>query len=136
MSIVSKHWVEKFLVGKEVRTISDLLDEVNLRLCAAIETDIPFLGWISCVETVLHGLRDDCIVFSCNFLDYLDHVRTVLQRLQNHGIKLKARKCKLFRRQVSYLSRIISSKGYYPDPKSTAAATSLADSLPKTVGDL
>ena len=96
------------------------------------------------METVLHGLRDnicipyldDCIVFSSNFLDHLDHVRTVLQRLRNHGIKLKARKCKLFRRQVSYLGRIISSKGYYPDPRGTAATTSLADSSPKTVGDL
>ena len=48
MSIVSKHWVEKFLVGKEVRSISDLLDEVDLKLCAANGTDIPFLGRISC----------------------------------------------------------------------------------------
>ena len=48
MLIVSKHWVEKFLVGKEVRPISDLLADVDLKLCAANGTDIPFLGWISC----------------------------------------------------------------------------------------
>ena len=63
-------------------------------------------------------------------------MRTVLQHLQNHGIKLKARKCKFFRRQVSYLSRIILLKGYHPDPKSTVAPRSLADSPPKTVGGL
>ena len=71
------------------------------------------------METVLHGLRDgicipyldDCTVFSSNFVDHLDHVRAVLQHFINYGIKLKARKCKLFRIQVSYLGRIISSKG-------------------------
>ena len=49
VSVVSKHWVETFLVEKDVRPISDLLDEVDLKLCAANGAHIPFLGWISCV---------------------------------------------------------------------------------------
>ena len=65
----------------------------------------------------------------------------LLMEQQSTDFGTLAAKCQLsvnIGRQVSYLGRIISSKVYkYPDPKSTAAATSLADSPPnKTVGDL
>ena len=96
------------------------------------------------MESCLHGLRDeivipyldDLIVFSSSFSEHLEHVTTVLRRLRSHGIKLKAGKCRLFKREVSYLGRIITADGYYPDPKSTTAVTQLADMEPKTIGDV
>ena len=44
---------------------------------------------------------DDLLVYSGNFEDHLKHVRVVLQRLKEYGIKIKASKRQLFKREIS-----------------------------------
>ena len=96
------------------------------------------------MENILRDLRDeivipyldDLIVFSKSFDDHIQHVRTVLQRLREHGIKLKAKKCDLFKREVRFLGRKISEDGYKMDDSNIKAVTSLLDQKPKTVGDV
>ena len=79
---------------------------------------------------------DDIIVFSKSFEEHVEHVRQVLRRLQSHGVKLKPGKSKLFRRQVSFLGRVVSENGYCIDPKVTDAVTRLKDSIPRTIGEV
>ena len=74
------------------------------------------------------------IVYSKTFSDHIDHIRQVLHCLRKHGIKLKAKKCKLFHRQVTYLGHIVSSSDYSPDLSNIAAVTELANETPTTVG--
>jgi len=79
------------------------------------------------VETVLTGLQwdihvclihlDDVIVFGKSFEDMLKNLSAVFERMQTAGLKLKARKCKLFSTEVEYLGHVVSKHGVATDPK-------------------
>ena len=79
---------------------------------------------------------DDVIVYSQSFDKHVEHVRKVLRRLKENGIKLKAEKCDMFKREVVYLGRIVSEEGYRVDPESTKALFKLRGYVPKTVGEV
>ena len=79
---------------------------------------------------------DDIIVFSKTFEDQVNNVRTVLQRLRSNGVRLKAKKCELFKQEVKYLGQIISADGYKPDLSNTDAITALAKNPPTMVKDV
>ena len=96
------------------------------------------------MEQILEGIRDDFVVpylddlliYSGNFSDHVEHIRAVLRRLREHGIKLKADKCQLFRNEVRYLGRIVSKDGYKMDNSNIAAMNVFKEHSPKTVGEL
>lgn len=96
-----------------------------------------------CMEECLEGLRDeicipyldDTLVFNRSFQDHVEDVIAVLQRLQQHGIKLKPSKCEIFKREVRYLGRIVSVDGGKMDPADTVAVRALKEKRPKTVGE-
>ena len=60
---------------------------------------------------------DDVIVFSTTFDEHVEHLRTVLRRLREHGVKFKQKKCKLFKREETFLGRVVSEEGYRIDPE-------------------
>ena len=76
---------------------------------------------------------DDVIAFSKSFEKDVEHVRKVLRLLRQQGIKLKPRKCKLFRREVCFLGSIVSRDGYRVDPSGITALASLAEKKPSTI---
>lgn len=96
------------------------------------------------MEECLVGLRDvicqpyldDNLVHSPSFEDHVDHLRTVLQRYQQHGVKLSPRKCEVFKRKVRFLGRLVSGDGYSMDPVEVASVQALKERVPTTVGDL
>ena len=79
---------------------------------------------------------DDIIVYSKTFEEHVDHIRQVLQRLRAHGIKLKPKKWKLFKRELNYHGQIVSASGYRSDPANVEAVLSLKKSNPCTVGEV
>ena len=63
-------------------------------------------------------------------------MRTVLRRLKAHGVKLKLKKCKFFEKEVVFLGRLVSERGYRIDSENANAVITLKDNPPKTVGDV
>ena len=51
---------------------------------------------------------DDIIVFSTTFEAHVEDLREVLRKLRQHGVKLKPRKCSLFKREVRFLGRMVT----------------------------
>ena len=96
------------------------------------------------MEGCLEDLHDECcvpylddvIIFSKSFDEHIKHVRKVLQRLKENGIKLKAKKGDLFKKEVKYLGQIVSQEGYHADPENIKPIVSLKERTPKTVGEV
>ena len=62
---------------------------------------------------------DDIIVCGKTFEEMVQHLDEVFSRLQQSGLKLKARKCHLFAKKVEFLGHIITEEGISTDPKKT-----------------
>ena len=54
---------------------------------------------------------DDLIVFSKSSEEHLEHLKLVLHRLRERGVKMKGRKCNFSKRKVKFLSTIVSEHG-------------------------
>ena len=76
------------------------------------------------MEAMLSGLLgksclvylDDVVVFGKSAQECLRNLVEVFGRLREYNLKLKPKKCKLFRQTVEYLGRIISPEGVSADP--------------------
>lgn len=96
------------------------------------------------MEECLVGLRDetclpyldDNLLHSKTFENHLDDLRKVLQRYQNHGVKLTPRKCELFKNQVRFLGRMVTKDGHTMDPADIAPAQALKQRTPTTIGEV
>ena len=81
------------------------------------------------MERVLGGLQwqiclvyiDDVIVFSETVEEHLASLSEIFTRLGQAGLKLKPKKCHLFRRRVKYLGHEVSAEGIATDPEKTSA---------------
>ena len=91
--------------------MENILDDYRDKICA------PYL--------------DDVIVYSVSFQDHVEHVRLIIQRLKEHGIKLKAEKCHLFNSEVKYLFRIMSEERYRIDPVNIEPILKLNNAMQK-----
>lgn len=77
------------------------------------------------MESVLAGLNwdiclvylDDIIIMGKSFEDMLHNLTKVFDRFQHAGLRLKAKKCHLFQRTVTFLGHVISEEGISTDPE-------------------
>ena len=59
---------------------------------------------------------DDIIIVGKTFLEALENLKDVFQRLREASLKLKPKKCSLFQTQVTYLGHVVSENGIACDP--------------------
>lgn len=68
------------------------------------------------IEKILQGIphtipfQDDIIITGKTDEEHLENIEKVLQRLEEHGLKVKKAKCKFFCPEVSYLGHRISRR--------------------------
>jgi hypothetical protein len=79
---------------------------------------VLFKDWKDkCVQLFL----DDLLIYSRSVNDHLEHLEMVFGRLRAVNLKLKPKKCNLFRMSVQYLCFVISGDGVQPDPSKISA---------------
>jgi hypothetical protein len=59
---------------------------------------------------------DDILVYSKNKKEYKGHLRIVLQRLCDHQLYAKYKKCEFWLGEVPFLGHVISSEGICVNP--------------------
>ena len=89
-------------------------------------TDIPI--------DVAQAYLDDLPTGGKDFKDYLRNLELVLSRLSDHGLKVSAKKCELFKERVDYLGHSVGRDGISPLVKNLTAI--LEFPIPKTVKQL
>ena len=68
---------------------------------------------------------DDMLIFSETMEEHIQHLRLVLDKLKEAGLKLKPSKCSFVRESVDYLGHVITSEGLSPNPARIDAVQSL-----------
>lgn len=79
------------------------------------------------IERTLSGLQwnvavlylDDIIVYGKSFDEHLENLKKVLDRLDGANLRLKAKKCSFFKKEVSFLGYVVSETGIKTDPAKT-----------------
>ena len=64
---------------------------------------------------------NDVLVFSRTLDEHLQHLKLVISRLQNAGLKLKPSKCYFIRKEVEYLGHLVTPKGLKTNPRLVSA---------------
>ena len=76
-----------------------------------MERVLQGIAWSECLVYL-----DDILVFGPDFGTTLARLESVLDRLGEAGLKLKAKKCQLFQEEIPFLSHIVSAAGIGADP--------------------
>ena len=75
-----------------------------------MELVLAGLQWKSCLVYL-----DDVIIVGSTFDEHLTHLRAVLNRIRDAGLKLKPAKCNFCCQQVDFLGHVVSASGVQPD---------------------
>lgn len=86
---------------------------IAFRLCISPAT------YARVINQVLRGLTwrvvlaflDDILVLRKTKRGHLDYLKVVFRRFREYGLKLKPKKCELFRQEVEFLGRVIGPEG-------------------------
>ena len=77
---------------------------------------------------------DDVLIFSKDEKEHLQHIQIIFDRIRQHGLKLKLKKCAFFQEETGYLGFVINKDGVKPHPDKVKAIRTLAE--PKNVREI
>ena len=77
---------------------------------------------------------DDIFVYSKNEEEHKEHLRLVLEKLREHHLYAKFRKCEFWLKEVGFLGHVISGEGIAVDPTKVRSITNWL--APTSVGEI
>nr|VZI24091.1 unnamed protein product [Spirometra erinaceieuropaei] len=80
------------------------------------------------------GYLDDIIIVGSSPAELQDRVCAVLERVQEHGFRLRADKCQFFLDSIKYLGFVCDDNGRHPDPEDIRAIQRMP--APKNVSQI
>ena len=92
------------------------------------------------MDTILQGLEgvicyiDDILITSKTYEEHLRTLEKVLQRIKEHGMRLKREKCKVFSPSVEFLGYRIDADGRHPLDSKVRAITEAPE--PRNIAEL
>ena len=76
-----------------------------------MEIALSGLQWSACLIYL-----DDVIIYSQTFEEHVKRIKLVLGCIAQAGLKLKPKKCHLFKKEVTFLGHKLLSRGVLPNP--------------------
>ena len=83
---------------------------------------------------VVSAYLDDILVFSRTLDQHLQHLKTVIDKLSEVGLKLKPTKCRFTQKELEYLRHVVSRGGLKTSPRLVEAVQQFP--VPKSVHDV
>ena len=74
------------------------------------------------------------LIFLKDEKEHLQHIQIIFDRIRQHGLKLKLKKCAFFQEKTGYLGFVINKDGVKPDPDKVKAIRTLPE--PKNVREI
>ena len=117
---------------------SKLKTSFTCHLGAYLFNSVPFglknagSVFMKLMDEVLRGYNDFCacylddiVLFSRTLEEHKTHITKVLDRLRQHKLKIKLKKCSFVKKETKYLGFVISTEGIKPDPNKVKAIKKL-----------
>src|SRR6187399_457173 len=77
---------------------------------------------------------DDILIYSRNEEEHEEHLRLVLEKLREHQLYVKFRKCEFWLKELGFLGHVISGEGIAVDPVKVQAVTEWL--APTSIGEI
>ena len=98
------------------------LFEFNVMPFGLCNAPASFERLMELVFSGLHGqicliYLDDIIIFGKTFAEMIKNLEIVFERFSQAGLKLKAPKCQLFKKEMDFLGHVINEQGVHTNPQ-------------------
>jgi len=87
----------------------------------SISTDLMYLVFHEYLDSFVVVFIDDILVYSTNYVEHEEHLKTILNVLREWKMFAKLKKCEFWLEEVSFLGHVVNKNGLIVDPTKVKA---------------